>query len=306
VKFIFAGTTEFGIPTLEKLIAGGHELIFVITNPDKPVGRKQELSPTPIKKWGQSKNIKVLQPEKILDCKLEILDSKPDLLLVAAYGQIIPKEILEIPNKGSVNIHGSILPKYRGASPIQAALMNGSKSTGITLIRMDEKMDHGPVLAIQTLTIDASDDFVALYKKLAEVSAELAANILPKYIAGQIKPIEQDHEKATFTKLLTKADGKIDWTRRASEIVNQIRALNPEPGTWTTLDGKIIKIMSAKIITESKIELPGKLYRHPEGLAVKTTDQSLLIQKIQPEGKNQMSGKDFLNGLKTLDRLHFV
>lgn len=306
MKFVFAGTTEFGIPTLERLIADGHELLLCITNPDKPVGRKQELSPTPIKKWAQSKNIKVLQPEKISDSKLEILDSKPDLLLVAAYGQIIPKEVLGIPKHGSVNIHGSILPKYRGASPIQASLMNGDKLSGITLIRMDEKMDHGPVLATQTLTIDANDDFGTLYKKLAEVSAQLTANILPKYIAGQIKPTEQDHEKATFTKLLTKADGKIDWTRKAIEIQNQIRALNPEPGTWTTLDGKIIKIMSAKIITESKIELPGKLYRHSEGLAVKTTDQSLLIQKIQPEGKNPMAGKDFLNGLKTLDRLHFV
>jgi methionyl-tRNA formyltransferase len=306
VKFIFAGTTEFGIPTIEKLIADGHELLLCITQPDKPTGRKQELSPPPIKLWAQKNNIRVLQPTKVHESIHELIHEQPDLLLVAAYGQIIPKEILSIPKFGSVNIHGSVLPKYRGASPIQAAILNGDKTTGITLIVMDEKMDHGPILAIRTISIEDNDNFATLYKKLAALSAELTSETLPKFISGETKPHEQNETQATFTKLLKKEDAKIDWTRRATEIRNQIRALNPEPGTWTTLDGKNIKISEVQILNESKIELPGKLYRHPEGLAVKTTEQSLLIQKIQPEGKNPMSGKDYLNGLKTLDRLHFV
>lgn len=306
MKFIFAGTTEFGIPTIEKLIADGHELLFVVTNPDKPVGRKQELSPTAIKKWVQSKNIQVLTPEKIIDAKLEIINSNPDLMLVAAYGQIIPKEILDIPKHGSVNIHGSILPKYRGAAPIQFALLNGDKTTGVTLIKMDEKMDHGPILATAELEIQPDDNFASLYKKIAELSATLCAKVLPQYVDGRNFATEQAHEQASFTKMLRKEDGKIDWTRRAEDILNQIRALNPEPGTWTTLDGKTVKILEAELLNETKIELPGKLYRHAAGLAAKAQDQSLLLILVQPEGKQPMTGKDFLNGLKNLEQKHLV
>ncbi|MBX4204586.1 MAG: methionyl-tRNA formyltransferase [Candidatus Doudnabacteria bacterium] len=306
MKFIFAGTTEFGIPTLEKLMQDGHELLLCITQPDKPVGRKQQLSPSPIKVWAQGQNIRVSQPAKIMDAGPEISELKPDLLLVAAYGQIIPKEILDLPEKGSVNIHGSILPKYRGASPIQAALINGETSTGITLIVMDEKMDHGPIIATKEITITADDDFSSLYKKLSQLAALVCADILPEYTQGIIKANPQNHDSATYTKLLTKADGQIDWTHTALEISNHIRGYNPEPGTWTTLDGKLIKILGVKILNESKIELPGKLYRHADGLAVKSQDNSLLITKVQPEGKNPMSGRDFLNGIKNLDRMHFV
>ncbi len=306
MKLVFAGTTRFGIPTLEKLMSDGHELTFVITQPDKPVGRKQELSPSPIKAWAQSKNIRVLQPAKISEIENELREAQPDLLLVAAYGQIIPKSILEIPKHGSVNIHGSVLPKYRGASPIQAALINGDEETGITLIVMDEKMDHGPILATKTLTIEPNDNFQTLYRKLAEISAQICSEVLPRFTGGEIKPKEQDHNLATFTKIIKKDDAKIDWTQPAQNILNQIRALNPEPGTWTTLEGKYIKIQQAQILPEMRIELPGKLYRTGIGLAVKAQDQSLLITKIQPEGKNAMSGLDFLNGVKGLGSKFFI
>lgn len=306
MRIVFAGTTEFGIPTLEKLIADGHELLFVITNPDRPTGRKQELSATPIKKWAQGKNIRILTPETISLVYDEIALPKPDILLVAAYGQIIPKEILDIPKFGSVNIHGSILPKYRGASPIQFALLNGDKITGVTLIKMDEKMDHGPIIGSSTIFIDDKDNFQTLYKKLADLSAALCADILPKFIRGEISANEQVHEQATFTKMLRKEDGRIDWTRKASEIINQIRALNPEPGTWSNLSGKTVKIVEAHILTEPKIELPGKLYRIPEGLAVKAQDASIVLDKVVPEGKTLMSGKEFTNGIKSIERLHFV
>jgi methionyl-tRNA formyltransferase len=306
MRFIFAGTTEFGIPTLEKLLANGHELLFVITQPDKPTGRKQELTAPPIKLWAQKNNVRVLQPEKIADSFDEIALPKPDLLLVAAYGQIVPKEILDIPKSGSANIHGSILPQYRGASPIQNAILNGDPSTGITLIRMDEKMDHGPIIATKSAEIKPEETFLDVYKNLSLAAAELTADILPKYIRGEIQAKEQNHDKATFTKLLTKSDARIDWTNRAQVIINQIRALNPEPGTWTTLDGKNVKIIEAKLLQEAKIELPGKLYSTLNGLAVKTTDQSLLLIKVQPEGKNTMTGRDFQNGLKSLEGKHFI
>jgi methionyl-tRNA formyltransferase len=298
MKIIFTGTTEFGIPTLEKL-KKNYELVLIITQPDKPTGRKKELTPPPIKLWAQKNNIPLEQPEKIKDLRLKIKELGADLLLVAAYGQIIPKEILDLPKFDSINIHGSMLPKYRGASPIQAALLNGDEETGITLIKMDEKMDHGPIIAKQRVAIDDADNFDSLYKKLANTAADLIERILPDWFAGKIKPGEQVHSIATYTKLLTRIDAKIDWTKTARQISNQIRALNPEPGTWTTLDGKIVKILTAKKLSETKIELPGKIFNQSGEMGVKCQDTSLIIERIQPEGKNPMTGRDFLNGLKT-------
>jgi len=301
MRIVFIGTTEFGIPTLDKL-KGHYDLALVVTQPDKPVGRKQVLTPPPVKLWAHKLNIPVLQPTKIIEALDQIKELVPDLIIVAAYGQIIPKEVLEVPKFGSVNIHGSLLPKYRGASPIQTAILNGDTKTGITLIKMDEKMDHGPIYTKKTVDIDADDDYPKLYKKLALHAAELVVETLPKIFEG-LQPAEQIHDHATFTKLLDRKDGKIDWTKSAKEVNQKIKALNPEPGTWTTLDGKIIKILKASLLNESKIELPGKIYSQLGQLAVKTLEGSLLIDQIQPEGKSVMSGKDFLNGLKSGSKL---
>lgn len=306
MRFIFAGTTEFGIPTLEKLMQSGHELLFCITLPDKPVGRKQELTAPPIKKWAQEHNVRVLQPAKIADLHDEIALPKPDVLLVAAYGQIIPAEILNLPVHGCVNIHGSLLPKYRGASPIQAAILNGDKTTGITLIKMDEKIDHGPIIAEREIQIAADVNFAQLYENLSKLASELTSEILPKYVRNELTVGEQNHDKATFTRLLTKNDARIDWTKTAAQIYHQIRALNPEPGTWTTLNDKVVKIQSVRLLPEMKIELPGKIYMSASGLAVKTGDQSLLLETLQPEGGRPMPAKDFANGLKNLQNLHFI
>lgn len=302
MKIIFAGTTEFGIPTLE-MLKKDHELVLIITQPDKPVGRKQIMTPPPIKLWAEKNKIPVVQPAKILDDLPRIKDLAPDLLLVAAYGQIIPKEVLDIPKFGSINIHGSLLPKYRGASPIQAVILNGDNETGITLIRMDEKMDHGQIIAKSVLRLKGNETFTGLYKQLSLAAADLVSNTLPDWFAGKIKTAEQIHAQATYTKLLNHSDGRIDWTTSVKEIDQKIRALNPEPGTWTTLDGKTIKILSAKIINEPKIELPGKIYVHSGELAVKCIDGSMLIGELQPEGKKPMSGKDFLNGLRLGNKL---
>ena len=306
MKFGFAGTAEFGLPSLEKLLAAGHSLVFVITQPDKPVGRKQTLSPSPVKSWAEKRGIPILQPIKISDAKTAITDANIDLLVVAAYGQIIPTEVLGIPKYGSVNIHGSVLPKYRGASPIQAALSNGESEIGITIIKMDEKMDHGPVIATASIPISNEEQFPEVYKKLSQLAAESCVSSLPRFIAGEIKPEEQNHGQATFTKLLKKTDARIDWTKPAKEIHNLVRALNPEPGTWTTLDGKSVKILQTRILPSSPIELPGKVFKHMDGLAAKSQDYAVLLIKVQPEGKLPMSGKDFANGLKDIERLHFI
>jgi len=303
MRIIFAGTSQFGIPTLEKLLSLNYQLATVVTQPDKPVGRKQVLTPSPIKVWALKHNIPVEQPEKIGQLQTQISDLKPDLLLVAAYGQIIPKAILDLPRFGSINIHGSLLPKYRGASPIQSAILNGDKETGITLIKMDEQMDHGPIIAKEVLRLSGSETFPELYEKLSHVSAELVSKALPEWFSGRVKAAEQIHTHATYTKLLKRDDGRLDWSSNAREIDQKIRALNPEPGTYTTLDGKTVKILAAETLNESKIELPGKIYNRSGELAVKCLDGSILIKELQPEGKKPMSGKDFLNGLKLGNKL---
>lgn len=303
MKIVFAGTSEFGIPTLEKL---KDQLVLIITQPDKPAGRDKKLTPPPIKLWAEKHGLPIEQPDQIKSLETRFRTLEPDLLLVAAYGQIIPSDILNIPKFGSINIHGSLLPKYRGASPIQTALLNGDKESGITLLKMDEKMDHGPIIAKQALVISADDTFTTLYKKLSLLASELTPRVLTDWLEGKINPTEQDHSRATFTKLLTRSDGKIDWSRPAAEIHNQIRALNPEPGTWTTLSGKTVKILETEILSDHKIELPGKLYVTDGKLAVKTLDNGLIIKKIKPEGKNEMSGRDFANGLQSLTGKIFV
>lgn len=315
MKIIFAGTSEFGIPTLEALKKqpaspnggqGGHELVLIITQPDKPAGRNKVLTPPPIKQWALKNNIQVLQPEKISEIKSQIAAFEADLMLVAAYGQIIPKDILDAPKFGSVNIHPSVLPKYRGATPIQNAILNGDLTTGVTLIQMDEKMDHGDVLAIRTIALTGREIFPELYRTLAELSAELTLETLDKLTNGSLAPQPQKHSEASFVKLLTRDDGRIDWSTPAAHIDRQIRALNPEPGTWTKLQDKVVKILEVEILNDHKIDLPGKLYVSSEGLAVKTLDNSLLLKHVKPEGKNEMTGKDYLNGLKSLSDKMFM
>jgi methionyl-tRNA formyltransferase len=304
-KIIFVGTTEFGIPTLEKLKTL-FEIPLIITQPDRPTGRKQTLTPPPIKLWAQKNNIQVSQPEKISDVKSNIKELTPDILLVAAYGQIIPAEILNIAKMGSVNIHGSVLPKYRGPTPIQTAILNNDKDTGITLLKMDEKIDHGPIITAVHIPIRENENFITLYSRLAELSADLCIKSLPDYIDGKLIPREQNHSAATFTKLIAKDDGRIKWTNSAQMIHQQVLALNPEPGTWTRLEEKSVKILKTELLIENKIELAGKLYRSGENLAVKCADFSLKLIEVQPEGKKPMPGSDFLNGLKNLETKIFV
>jgi methionyl-tRNA formyltransferase len=305
MKLIIAATTEFGIPTFDNL-KNRHEIVLVITQPDRPVGRKQIITASPVKTWALSNNFKLIQPEKILDAQTAITGASADLMLVAAYGQLIPLTILNTPKLGSVNIHGSLLPKYRGASPIQAAILNGETETGITLIRMDEKMDHGPILFAAKTPIQPDETFTSLYQRLAELSAQTAPAALEDYAAGNLHPTPQDDSRATFCGLLKKEHGRLHWTDSARLVHQKVLALNPEPGTWTTLDDKSVKILKTQLLTDNKIELAGKLYRHGSDLAVKCADSSLKILELQPEGKRPMTGSEFLNGLQNLTGKMFI
>jgi len=311
LKIIFWGTPEFGAIILEKLAETNFKPILVITAPDKPVGRGQILTPPPVKITAQKYKIPILQPEKILDSKSEILNSKPDLIIVAAYGQILPKEILDIPKRGSLNVHPSLLPKYRGASPIQYAILNGEKKTGVTIILMDEKMDRGPILNQRALEIKEDETSTTLHRKLANLGASLLMETITKWMQGTIKSHPQDDAEATYTKILTREDGRINWKKTAKDLEREIRAFDDWPGSftfWEKRDGTMvrIKILKARVL-ESKggITYPiGKTLVVPQneicvqcrkGFLGKGGD-FLVIEKLQLEGKKEIGSEEFLRG----------
>jgi len=273
IKIIFLGTPKFGAIILEGLIKSGHKPFLVITEPDKPVGRKQVVTPPSVKVLAEKYNIPVVQPAKISEYALEIERLNPSLIIIASFGQIIPKKILEIPKYGCLNVHPSLLPKYRGPSPIQFAILEGEEKTGVTIMRISEKLDTGPILSQQEIELDQKETFESLHDKLAEAGTRLLIETLPRLFAGKLPPLLQDETKATYTKILKKEDGKIDWKKPTREIERQVRALNPWPGTYTLYKGKRLKILKA--------EAPGS---------------KLLIKEVQLEGKKPTTFEDFLKG----------
>ena len=273
LKIVFMGTPKFGAIVLEGLIKANLKPVLVITAPDKPVGRKQILTPPLVKVMAENYKIPVFQPKKINDGGLEVKNYKPDLIVVAAYGQIISQAILDIPRHGSLNLHPSLLPKYRGASPIQYAVLNGEKETGVTVILMDTQMDHGPIVSQKEIVIGKNETAEQLSGRLAALGTELLIDTIPNWLGGEIKPRCQDEKRATYTKILKKEDGKIDWKKSAESIECQIRAFNPWPGTYTIYNGKILKILKAEV-----------------------SKSHLVFKEVQLEGKKPMSFKDFLQG----------
>ena len=273
MKIIFMGTPAFGAIVLEGLIKSGHKPFLVVTEPDKPVGRKQIVTPPPVKVLAEKYHIPVVQPEKISDCAAEIERLKPSLIIIASFGQIIPENILKTPPYGCLNVHPSLLPKYRGPSPIQSAILNGDKKTGATIIRISEKLDAGPILLQKETEIDPKETFESLHDKLAEIGTKLLLEVLPKIPKGQAPYQPQEETEATYTKILKKEDGEIDWKKPSGVIERQIRAFNPWPGAYTVYQGKRLKVLKAEV-SNSKLE----------------------IKEVQLEGKKPMSFKNFLRG----------
>jgi methionyl-tRNA formyltransferase len=296
-KIIFMGTPDFGAPVFLALIDKGN-IVAAVTQPDKKVGRKQEITQSPIKKIALENRIEVLQPTSIknnADFIQSVKSLQPDLIVVVAYGFILPKEILEIPKFGVINIHASLLPKYRGASPIQTAILNGDKEAGVTIMLIDDKMDHGPLLSQKQITITNNDNFESLHDKLAQLGADLLLEILPKYLNKEINPVPQDESKATYCQLIKKEDGKIDWSKSAEELERQVRAFNPWPGAFTFWEGKQLKVIKSEVIKSESREV-GKVFKLDEGICVNCGKDALEIFELQLEGKKAMTAKEFLNG----------
>jgi len=299
MKYIFIGTSKFAAIILEKFIKNKYKPVLVISALDKPVGRKGIITPSEVKAVALKNKIPVIQPIKIKDAEEDIKEINPDLIILTAYGQIIPESILSIPRYGSFNIHPSLLPKYRGASPIQSAILNGDEKTGVTIYLMDKELDHGPILSQKELKITGKTGYFKLLEQLAELGSDLLLESLPNIASGKAELIPQDESKASFVKILSKEDGHIKWNKTAEEIERQIRGYENWPTSYSFWDKKALKIIesSVKILPVLKSYPFGKVVASPENeMLVATKENYLKIEKLQIEGKKPISAKDFLNG----------
>ncbi|MCH7883338.1 methionyl-tRNA formyltransferase [Patescibacteria group bacterium] len=299
VNFVFFGTSQFAILILETLKMGGVMPSLIITTPDKPAGRGLKTAPPPIKRWAEKHATVLFQPKKLDDDFFyKLQDTRYKIFIVAAYGKLIPKKILEIPEKGALNIHPSLLPCWRGADPIRSSILAGDTETGVTIMLMDEKMDHGPILKSKILNLKSKKyTYTELEKELAKLGGKLLIQTIPEWIEGKIKPKEQNHSQATYTKKITKEDGRISWNEDATLIERKIRAFNPWPGTFTFWNGKRIKILEGRTIeTKLKASAAGVALRHDSAIAIPCKKGVLLVKKLQLEGKSPLSATEFLSG----------
>lgn len=297
IKVVFMGTPEFSVPVLEGLIEN-YNVIGVVTQPDKEVGRHKEIEFSPIKKVALANNIQVLQPVKIKEEYEEIVKLNPDIIVTCAYGQIIPKILLDLPKYKCINVHASLLPALRGGAPIHRAIINGHSKTGITIMYMDVKMDSGDIIRQKEVEIDSDMNVGVLHDKLSLLGRELLLETLPDIISGNISPIKQDESQVTFAKIIKREDELLDFNENTIDVYNKIRGLNPFPGAYTILDGKIVKIYKARIEKNLTRALPGEIVNlYKDGFAVKTFDGEIVIQELKIEGKKKMDAVSFMNGI---------
>ncbi|MFB3887654.1 MAG: methionyl-tRNA formyltransferase [Thermodesulfobacteriota bacterium] len=298
-RIVFFGTPAFAIPVLEKLIQGQEEVAAVVTQPDREKGRGRKAVPSPVKELALGQGLPLFQPEKARGEAFQnsIRSLHPDLFVVVAYGQILPKSLLEIPRQGAVNVHASLLPKYRGAAPIPWAILRGERVTGVTTMAMDEGMDTGDILLQAETPIDEKETGQTLHDRLALLGAELLSETIRRMRAGSVRPVPQDHSKATYAPPLKKEDGKIDWSKEAEEIDRQVRALNPWPGAFTEWNGRLLKIHKGEVRKEvSKKEAGMISWVGSDFIEVGTGRGSFVIREVQLEGKRRMSVREFLSG----------
>ncbi|WP_343162553.1 methionyl-tRNA formyltransferase [Desulfurobacterium thermolithotrophum] len=293
------GTPDFAVPSLKKLFEAGFEIPLVITQPDRPAGRGKRIKPPPVKVLAEKLNIPVYQPERVKgneELLNKLKEISPDLIVVAAYGKILPNEILDLPKFGCINVHASLLPEYRGASPIQSALLDGKEKTGVTIMLISPELDAGDIISQKEVLIDRKDNAQTLHDKLANLGAELLVETIPSYVSGKLKPIPQESSKATYCKPITKEMGKIDWTLPAEKIFNMIRAFTPWPSAYTTFRGKRIKLLEAEPIEGNGN--PGEVIKADKELVISTGEGALKIKKLRPEGKKEISGEEFIRGYR--------
>ena len=299
LRIIFMGTPEFAVPSLQALLDHGEEVVAVVCQPDKPKGRGRKLSPPPVKELALSVGLPVLQPTKVRTPEFleELRSYHPDLMVVTAYGRILPGPVLNLPRLGTINVHGSLLPKYRGAAPVQWAILRGETETGITIMQMDEGMDTGDILLPRTMAIAPEDTAATLATKMAHLGGQALVEALELLKAGKLSRQKQDDRLATDAPPLTKEMGAIDWTRPAQELSCLIRGLDPWPTAHTTLGGETIRLFKPTVVAATAGKPPGTVIRADKaGLLVATGNALLQIGELQREGGKRLPAADFLRG----------
>ena len=300
MRLVFMGTPDFAVPALRTLAASRHEVVGVVTQPDKPKGRGKHLQAPPVKEAAQELGIPVYQPEKVREQSFveQLSELRPDAIIVAAFGQLIPKTILDMPKYGCLNIHASLLPRYRGASPIQWAILNGDEKTGVTIMRMEEGLDTGAIYLQKEYPLDGTETGGSLFDALSELGGPLMLEALDKLEAGTLIAVPQDEEKACYVRMLKKELGKINWNADGRQIERYIRGLNPWPTAYTSWSGKTLKLWKAEWVKEDTECAPGTVTAiEKNGFLVQTGAGQLRVTELQLEGKKRMDAGAFLRGV---------
>lgn len=309
MKLVFCGTPQFAVPTLEALLANGHQIPLVVTQPDRPQGRGLELATSPVKHTAQRHSLPIEQPEKIknnAEFRALLEKIQPDAIIVVGYGRIVPPWMLAMPKHGNINLHGSLLPKYRGAAPIQWAIAEGEKASGVTSMLLNEGLDTGDIFLQRELAIAPDDTAISYGQRLSAVGADLMVETMRKLETGEIKPHPQEHTRASLAPILKKEDAQADFSSPAQRIYNRLRGFQPWPGCYTMLKGKKLTITSAKVHSYSGTQSPGELLIDRDQLfAICGENSALQLLEVQPEGKRRMTAADFIRGYRpqTADKL---
>ncbi|MBM7571773.1 methionyl-tRNA formyltransferase [Aquibacillus albus] len=297
-RIVFMGTPDFAVPVLQQLMKDNFDVVLVVTQPDRQKGRKRTLTPPPVKEEAEKHGIPVFQPEKIKNEYSFVLEYKPDLIVTAAFGQILPKELLEAPPFGCINVHASLLPELRGGAPIHYAILQGKKETGVTIMYMVEQLDAGDIISQKKVRINEQDHVGTLHDKLAEAGAELLHTTLPDLFDNNIKRIKQQDKLATYAYNIKREQEEINWEQTSAQVYNHIRGLHPWPVAFTKLDGQTLKVWWGEQVGDTFPSNPGEIVKVEEnGFIVACGDQrGIRITSLQPSGKKRMSSEDFLRG----------
>jgi len=302
-RVVFMGTPAFAVPSLRALVDAGYDVVLVVTQPDRPKGRSGEPVPPPVKVFATSFGLRVFQPERLKDeaAIREILATSPDVIVTAAYGQIVPRPLLEGPPFGAINVHASLLPKYRGAAPVAWALIRGETKTGVTIVKMVEALDAGPILAQRETSIYPHENAAILEARLAEMGAALLVETLPRYFRGEIEPVPQNEAEKSFAPLLKKEDGALDFQLSAQELVWRVRGLTPWPGAFFSAFGERILVYEAQAEDEGPFAgaSPGTIVELADVIRIRAGKGVFVVRRLKPEGRREMTAAEFLRGRKT-------
>ncbi|WP_010301660.1 methionyl-tRNA formyltransferase [Kurthia senegalensis] len=300
-KIVFMGTPDFSVPVLKMIVEEGYDVLAVVTQPDRPVGRKHVLTPPPVKAAAVELGLRVIQPEKLRGSEelQEIIALQPDLIVTAAFGQILPKELLDVPALGCVNVHASLLPKYRGGAPIHQSVLDGESETGVTIMYMAEKLDAGDIISQRAMAIEDHHTTGQLFDELSIIGRDLLKDTLPAIVAGTNERIPQDETKVTFARNISREQERIDWAQNARTVFNQVRGLNSWPVAYTTLNGDNVKIWAVRESVETTTEAPGTVVAKAKKFFTVACGEGTAVDvlELQPAGKKAMPAVNYLNGV---------